>query len=187
MVVTTPTDFNLQTLRGRAFEGFVQFQIPTTTIPPSGVGAWYRMKERQNMTFAMNFDRARHYSDDGLLAVDPAGISHNFNMSIKVTSDLFDNVFSESSDKQTLSYWIYRNTVNQPIQVIFVTSFTTLLGPDLDTNEKDVNLKFVLDPSTFSPTLGASGGSPEISISGTVVSITSAIRSTTTEQDNGVP
>ena len=180
--MVAPTNFNLQTLRGRTFEGFVQFQIPTTTIPPSGVGAWYRMKERQNMTFNMNFDRARHYSDDGLLAVDPAGISHNFTMTIKVTSDLFDNVFSESSDKQTLSYWIYRNTINAPIQVIFVTSFTTLTGPAGSTTENDVNLKFVLDPSTFTPSMGSSGGSPEMTVSGTVVSITSALRETTTEQ-----
>lgn len=134
------------------------------------------------MTFNARFDRVKHYSDDGTLAVDPAGTSHSFTMNLKVTSDLFDNVFTESADKQTLSYWMFRNTTNQPIQVIFVTSFTTLLGPAGSTTEDDVNLKFVLDPSTFTPSLGASGGSPEIVVGGIVVSITSALRETSTEQ-----
>lgn len=180
--MVAPTDFNLQSLHGRTFEGFVQLQIPTTAIPPSGVGAFFRMKERQTMTFTMQFDRVKHYDDAGLLAVDPAGISHSFTMNLKVTSDLFDNVFSESSDKKTLSYWIFRNTINQPIQVIFVTSLKMLLGPVGFTTQDTVNLKFVLDPSTFSPSLGASGGSPEITVSGIVVSITSALRSTTSDQ-----
>jgi len=180
--MTAPTDFNLQSLHGRSFEGFVQFQIPTTAIPPSGAGVWYRMKERQTMSFKMQFDRATHYDDAGLKAVDPSGFNHSFSMDIKLTSDLFDSVFSESSDKQTLSYWIYRNTINQPIQVIFVTSFTMLTGPSGSTTQKNINLKFVLDPSSFSTSLGSSGGSPTLSVSGTVISITSALRSTTTDQ-----
>ena len=180
--MVAPTNFNLETLHGRSFEGFTQFQIPTTAIPPSGSGTWYRLKERQQMTFRMQFNRAEHYTDDGIKVVDPAGHSHTFSMDIKLTSDMFDNVFSESSDKKTLSYWIYRNTINAPIQVIFVTSFPTLLGPAGFTTENDVNLKFVLDPNTFSTGLGTSGGSPNLTISGTVVSITNALRSTTTEQ-----
>ncbi len=134
------------------------------------------------MSFNIQFNRAEHYDDAGLKAVDPAGHSHSFTMDIKLTSDLWDNVFSESSDKQTLSYWIFRNSINQPIQVIFVTSFTTLSGPAGSSTEDDVNLKFVLDPSKFTPSLGASGGSPSITVSGTVVSITNALRGTTTEQ-----
>ena len=177
------TDLNLQTLRGRTFEGFVQFQIPTTAIPPSGAGTWYRLKERQTMQFTMVFPRATHYSDDGTLAVDPSGQQHSFQMSIKLTSDMFDSLFSESSDKKTLSYWIYRNKIHQPIQIIFVTSFSTLSGPaGSDVLENDVNIKFVLDPNSFSTGLSANGGSPELSVSGAVISITSALRSTTTSQ-----
>ena len=89
--MVAPTNFNLQTLRGRAFQGFVQFQIPTDVTPPSGVGTWYRLKERQTMQFSMNFPRATHYSDDGTLAVDPSGQNHSFQMAIKLTSDMFDN------------------------------------------------------------------------------------------------
>ena len=63
--MVAPTNFNLQTLRGKAFQGFVQFQIPTDVVPPSGVGTWYRLKERQTMQFSMQFPRATHYSDDG--------------------------------------------------------------------------------------------------------------------------
>jgi len=176
--MVAPADFNIQTLRGRTFEGFVQFQIPTITIPPTGVGSWFRMKERQTMTFRMQYNRAEHYDDAGLKAVDPAGSSHNFTMNIKLTSDLFDPDFNETADKETLTYWMFRNETNQPIQVIFVTSFNTL---DTGINPA-VNLKFVLDPSTFTPSLGASGGSPEMIVSGTVVSITSAIKETSTDQ-----
>ncbi len=173
--MVAPTDLNLQSLHGRTFEGFVQFQIPDGST-------WYRMKERQTMQFRMQYNRVEHYSDDGLKAVDPSGHSHSFTMTIKVTSDMFDSVFSSTSDKKTLSYWIYQNEINAPIQVIFVTSMPTLSGPAGATTENDVNLKFVLDPSGFSTGLGASGGSPEITVSGTVLSITSALRSTTTDQ-----
>lgn len=180
--MVAPTNFNLQTLRGRTFEGFVQFQIPTTTIPPTGTGTWFRMKERQTMSFKLQYNRSEHYDDAGIKAVDPAGHAHSFTMDIKLTSDLFDNVFSESSDKQTLSYWIFRNSTNQPIQVLFVTSFAMLTGPAGSTTESNINLKFVLDPSTFTPSTGATGGSPSITVSGTVVSITNALRATTTDQ-----
>ncbi len=173
--MVAPTPFNLQSLHGRTFQGFVQFQEPSGS-------EWFRMKERQQMTFTMRFDRAPHYSDAGILAVDPAGISHSFTMDLKLTSDLFDDVFSASSDKETLSYWIYQNTIHAPIEVIFVTSFEMLLGPSGATTEKNINLKFVLDPNTFTPSLGASGGAPSITVGGIVLSITSAIRATTTEQ-----
>lgn len=173
--MVAPTDFNLVALHGQAFKGFVQFQIPDGSV-------WYRMKERQTMTFTMKYNRVPHYSDSGELVLDPAGISHNFTMNLKITSDLFDNVFSASSDKQTLSYWIYQNEINEPIEVIFVTSFDTLAGPSGSPTEDKVNIKFVLDPSEFRPSLGASGGAPEIVVSGQVTSITSALRSTTNEQ-----
>lgn len=134
------------------------------------------------MTFNIKYNRAPHYNDAGLLALDPAGLAHNFTMTLKLTSDLFDNVFSASSDKQTLSYWIFQNSINEPIEVIFVTSFDTLSGPSGSATEDKVNIKFVLDPSGFTPSLGASGGVPEIIVSGQVKSITSALRSTTNEQ-----
>ena len=134
------------------------------------------------MTFKMQFNRQEHYDDAGLKALDPAGHSHSFTMDIKVTSDLFDNEFTDTSEKQGLGWWIYRNTVNQPIQVLFVTSMKMLTGPAGFTTEDTVNLKFVLDPSTFTPSFGATGGSPSITVSGTVVSITSVLRQTTSDQ-----
>ncbi len=173
--MVAPTNFNLQALHGRTFQGFVQFQIPDGSV-------WYRMKERQQMTFNIRFDRAPHYNDAGLKANDPAGFSHSFTMDLKVTSDLFDDIFSASSDKQTLSYWIFQNTINEPITVIFVTSMEMLLGPSGSTDEDTVNIKFVLDPTTFSPSMGASGGAPSITVSGDVLSITSAVRDSTSEQ-----
>ena len=172
--MVAPTDFNLQSLHGRTFEGFVQFQIPDGSV-------WYRLKERQTMTFNMKFDRSKHYADDGTLAVDPAGISHTFSMSLKITSDMFDSVWPPT-DKKTLSYWIYKNMTFAPIEVIFVTSFKLLNGPAGDTSRNSVNIKFVLNPDSFTPSLGATGGAPEITVGGIVMSITNATRSTTTDQ-----
>jgi hypothetical protein len=186
--MVAPTPINLVALHGRTFEGFVQFQEPNSDQSPSeippveGATTWFRLKERQTMSFNMRFDRVPHYSDDGQKAVDPSGSSHSFQMDIKITSDMFDSVFSESSDKETLSYWIYRNTINKPIQVIFVTSFGMLEGPSGTPTQDTVNLKFVLDPSTFTPSLGATGGSPSIAVSGTVLSITSALRAVDGDQ-----
>lgn len=173
--MVAPTPINLASIHGHTFKGFVQFQIPNGSL-------WYRLKERQSMSFAMNFNRANHYSDDGTLVIDPAGQNHTFQMTIKITSDMFDTVFSASSDKKTLSYWIYQNTILSPIDIIFVTSFENLAGSSPYDTSRFVNLKFVLDPSSFTSSLGASGGSPEMIVSGAVKSITSATRSTTSDQ-----
>ncbi len=183
--MVAPTDFNLQDYRGQAFQGFVQFQEPDGST-------WYRLKERQNMTFNMSYDRTPHYSDDGQKVVDPTGHSHRFQMTIKLTSDMFDNTAwtytggkldtGLAIDKKTLSYWIYKNELYEPIEIIFVTSMPTKTGPSGFPTENDVNIKFVLDVNTFSTGLSPSGGVPEITVSGTVLSITSALRSTTTDQ-----
>lgn len=176
------TNLNESNFHGHTFKGFVQFQNTTDATPAVATGLWYRLKERQNMSFNMNFNRSNHYADDGTLVLDPSGHSHSFNMTIKLTSDMFDNVFSVNSSKKTLSYWIYQNTVNNPIEIIFVTSFDTLTGPTSNPNENSVNIKFVLDPSSFSTGLSSNGGSPEISISGAVKSITTAVRHSTKDQ-----
>lgn len=174
--MVAPTDLNLRTLRGTTFLGFVQFQEPSGSV-------WYRLKERQTLNVTFKFNRAQHYDDAGALALDPAGISHSFSMVLKVTSDIFDDVFSSASDKQTLSYWIFQNSINAPIDVIFVTSMQMLAGPAGDTTRDVVNLKFTLNPDTFGPiTYSATGGSHEITVSGIVTSITEAIRDTTEEQ-----
>ena len=53
----------------------------------------------------------------------------------------------------------------------------------MDTSSNnDVNIKFVLDPNVFSTSLSANGGSPELSVSGAVISITSALKSNGTDQ-----
>lgn len=178
-----PTDLNLSTLRGTTFKGFVQFQEPTATIPPTGSGTWFRMKERQTLNVTFKFNRAQHYDDTGTLSLDPAGIAHSFSMVLKVTSDIFDNVFTDASDKKTLSWWIFKNTQNEPIEIIFVTSMEMLDGPSGSSSEKFVNLKFTLNPDTFGPiTYSASGGSHEITVSGIITSISEAIRDTTVQQ-----
>ena len=180
--MVAPTNFNLRTLRGTTFKGFVQFQEPEGTT-------WFRLKERQTLNVTFRFNRAQHYDDAGNLTLDPAGISHSFTMLLKVTSDLFDDEFDTTSpisgtmDKKTLSYWIAKNQVHEPIDVIFVTSMEMLDGPAGDTAEKFINLKFTLVPDTFGPiNYSATGGSHEITVSGIITSITEAIRDTTTDQ-----
>ena len=111
--MVAPTNFNLQTLRGKAFQGFVQFQIPTDTTPPTGSGTWYRLKERQTMRVDLNFPRATHYSDDGTLAVDPAGQNHSFQMSIKLTSDMFDTANPPTDKKHYHIGYIETKYINQ--------------------------------------------------------------------------
>lgn len=178
-------NLNTDNLHGRTFKGFVQFQVPDGST-------WYRLKERQNMSFNISYQRVIHYTDDGRKVSDPSGSNHTFQMTIKLTSDMFDNTpwtytgailnSGLAIDKETLSYWIYKNELNEPIEVIFVTSFEMLSGPSGATSENDINLKFRLDPHTFSTGLGSSGGSPEITVSGIVLSITSALRSNTSDQ-----
>jgi hypothetical protein len=175
-----PTDINEDQFHGQAFKGFVQFQEPG--------GTWYRMKERQQMSFNMSYQRSSHYTDDGRKVTDASGSNHTFQMTIKLTSDMFDttawtytNGILNSGiviDKKTLSYWIYKNELSEPIEIIFVTSFPTL---DVG-GTPDVNLKFRLDPHTFSTGLSPQGGAPDITVTGIVLSVTSALKSANSEQ-----
>lgn len=158
------TDFNLDTLRGYTFNGFVQFQNPTG-------GAYLRLKERQTMNLTARYDRVKHYTDAGVLRVDPAGISHSFDMRIKLTADIIATDYSVNSDKKTISYWMAKNDVHEPIEVIFVATLEHLTGAN-----DFSHFKFTLDPNTFTPSFGASGGSPEIAISGIVLSIDSVLK-----------
>ena len=178
--MVAPTDFNEVAKRGTTFKGFVQFQDPAGAV-------WFRLKERQNLSLTFKFNRAPHYDDAGLLALDPAGINHSFSMTLKVTSDLFDTVYDTTSpitgDEKTISYWIAKNAVHEPLDVIFVTSMQMLEDPAGGQTTPFINMKFVLSPDTFGPiTYGSSGGSHDISISGIEKSITEVIRDTTTDQ-----
>jgi hypothetical protein len=185
--MVAPTNFNEQVYRGKAFEGFLQFQIPDGST-------WYRLKERQAVAFTFNYSRATHYSDSGQKALDPSGFSHSFSMTIKLTSDMFcdrawtytngvldKTVAFTSAEKNTISYWLYKNEIYDPIEMVFVTSFPTLSAP-APTTKDDVNIKIHMDPNTFATGISASGGSPELTITGDVLSVTHAVRSTTTEQ-----
>ncbi len=158
------TDFNLQDIRTRAFKGFVQFQDPDN---PSN---FLRLKERQTMGVTFNFERVPHYNDSGIKALDPAGHTHSFTTVLKVTSDLIDDEYNKvnpdaTAEKKTLSYWILKNELYEPIQLIFVTTLEARDGQFLQ-------FKYTLDPQTFGPiTLGATGGTSNITLSGEVIKI----------------
>ena len=168
------TNFNLQDIRTRAFKGFVQFQDPDN---PSN---FLRLKERQTMGLTFSFDRVPHYNDSGIKVVDPAGHNHSFTTVLKVTSDIIDDEYNKANpdataDKKTLSYWILKNELYEPIQLIFVTTLEARDGQFLQ-------FKYTLDPQTFGPiTLGASGGTSNITVTGEVIAIEEIVRSNQAE------
>ncbi len=162
-------DFNLQGIRTRAFKGFVQFQNP------DNASEFLRLKERQTMNVTFNFNREPHYDDAGIKVLDPAGHNHSFTTTLKVTSDLIDDQYDKTdpdtgSDQKTLSYWILKNELYEPIQVIFVVTLEARDGQFL-------HFKYTLDPTTFGPvTLGATGGTSNITVAGEVIAIEEIIR-----------
>jgi len=163
------TDFNLQDLRTRAFKGFVQFQDPDDS------NNFLRLKERQTMSVTFNFSREPHYDDAGIKVLDPSGHNHSFTTVLKVTSDLLDTTYDKSdpdatSGKETLSYWILKNELFEPIQIIFVVTLEARDGQFL-------HFKYTLEPQTFGPiTLGATGGTSNITVAGEVIAIEEIIK-----------
>ena len=166
------TDFNLQDLRTRAFKGFVQFQ------DPDNASIFLRLKERQTMSVTFNFSREPHYDDAGIKVLDPSGHNHTFTTVLKVTSDLLDDQYDKNdpdtgADQRTLSYWILKNELFEPIQVIFVVTLEARDGQFL-------HFKYTLEPQTFGPvTLGATGGTSNITVAGEVIAIEEIIKTST--------
>lgn len=169
--MVTPTDFNLRNLRTRAFKGFIQFQDPDN---PS---VFLRLKERQTMNVTFDFAKTPHYDDAGIKVLDPAGHTHSFTTILKVTSDLLDDEYDKvnpdaSADKRTLSYWILKNELFEPIQLIFVTTLEARSGTVGDEDTKFLHFKYTLEPNTFGPiTLGATGGTSDITVTGEIIRI----------------
>ena len=168
------TDFNLQDLRTRAFKGFVQFQ------DPDNASIFLRLKERQTMSVTFNFSREPHYDDAGIKVLDPSGHNHSFTTVLKVTSDLLDTTYDKNdpdatSGKETLSYWILKNELYEPIQIIFVVTLEARDGQFL-------HFKYTLEPQTFGPiTLGATGGTSNITVAGEVIAIEEIIKTGTAD------
>ncbi len=164
-------NFNLDTLRARTFKGYVQFEDPGTP------GTFYRLKDRQVMTTLLDYLLDGHYADDGVKSLDPAGHNHRFNMNLKMTLDLADDVFSAASDPETLSYWIFQLEQHTPLTISFATIVATEGNLSGDTH---IQLLFSLVPSTFGPMVfGSTGGSIEIGISGEIIAVTSLTRENT--------
>lgn len=168
------TDFNLQDLRTRAFKGFVQFQDPDNS------SIFLRLKERQTMSVTFNFSREPHYDDAGIKVLDPSGHNHTFTTVLKVTSDLLDDQYDKNdpdtnADQKTLSYWILKNELFEPIQVIFVVTLEARDGQFL-------HFKYTLEPQTFGPiTLGATGGTSNITVAGEVIAIEEIIKTSSAD------
>jgi len=166
------TDFNKPEFRSQVWKGFVQFQVPDGSV-------WYRLKEKQNMQTTFSFERATHYTDTGRKFLDPSGYNHRFAITLKLTADMIESVTNSApSNKTTLSYWIYKNAINDPVELIFVNTFEANSQPD--TSGKFIHFKFRLDPSVFGP-ITTNDGSSEIVISGEIVEITTATRTTSSD------
>lgn len=184
-MVYSTTDKNTQSTRSRRFKGYLQFQDVASDSSVS-TNAYYRMKERQNLTVNFRFLRDGHYSDDGVKVLDPNGYEHTFSVTIKLTADMMDSVYSNSSDKNTLSYWIYKSAANgvnigdlDPVQIVFVTTMEALTGPSGSTTSKYLHWKFILDPQTYQFGFNENSGTDEVTIGGEVISIQDVKRSTT--------
>ena len=169
-------DFNLSSLRARRFKGYLQFQDPDNT------SNYLRLKERQTMSINLSFGRDSHYDDQGQKVLDPAGYTHNFSVGLKTSADMFDTGFTwtgfgESgnvvpTDKSSLSYWIYKNQIYEPVELIFITTMETLGS----SSNKYLHLKFTCDVNQFSP-VSRSGAISDTSVSGEILRIESVKRS----------
>ena len=164
-------DFNLASLRSRKFKGFLQFQDPDNT------SNYLRLKERQTMTLSLQFTRDAHYDDQGQKVLDPAGYNHSFSCSVKSTADMFDSGFTylgagsgsnvAPTDKSSISYWIYKNQIYEPIEVIFITTHETL-GTGAN---KYLHLKFTCDVNSFTPVSLGAGATSETTIGGEITRV----------------
>jgi len=155
-------DTNEQVNRAKTFRGFVQFEDP-------GAGTdTLRLKERQSLQITYRFTRDTHFNDEGVKNIDWAGYDHTFQLTIKLTADMFDTV-DPPTDETTLSYWIDQNMPpnNNPIQIVFIATATT----DAVSN-RFIRQKFTLVPHTFGPvTWSRNSGTNEMTIIGEIISI----------------
>lgn len=167
-------DVNKSDYRTQVVNGFVQFQDPDNT------SNYLRLKEKQTLSTTFNFGRVPHYNDAGRKVLDPSGYTHTFNMTLKLTADMFENVDNSApTDKSTISYWIYKNTIYQPVELVFVTTLQALNEVTPAGGDKYVHFKFKLDPNVFGPiTHNNTTGVNEISISGEVIEVVTVTRET---------
>lgn len=162
-------DTNEQNYRTRTFDGFIQMQDPDT---PSN---YLRFKERQSVNVTFRFGREGHYNDAGRKKLDPVGHNHTFDMRLKFTNDLLSSSDDPPTDQSTLSYWLYQNALFNPVELVFVTTLVSV-NP-VTASESYGHFKFKLDPDTFGPiTFNNSSGLNEIGISGEVIEIVTAVR-----------
>ena len=185
-MVETFSNFNEAVDRTQTYKGIVEFIDPNTSPPNE---AHFRLKERQSLQVTYRFLRETHYNDEGIKNIDWAGYDHTFSLTIKMTSDMFDNVSSftgtgGSSDGTTLTFWLEQNMPpnNIALEIKFISSSEALSGPTGSETEKFLDQIFQLVPHTFGPvTLNRGTGTQEITVIGEVISITKIIRSATTQ------
>jgi len=178
------SDINLSSLRARKYKGYLQMQDPEST------SNYLRLKERQTMSISFNFQREGHYDDQGQKINDPTGYSHSFSCSIKTTPDMFDTGFRYDgagdtdnvapTDKSTISYWIYKNQIYEPVELIFITTHETL-GTGAN---KYLHLKFTCDVNAITP-VTLSGATSETTISGEILRVEAVKRSSSATTMSG--
>jgi hypothetical protein len=168
-------DINLQGLRTSTYKGFIEFKDPDGST-------YYRIKERQNATLGFSFSYSEHYTDSGFKSLDPTGYNHSFDMTLKVTSDMIDDVTSSGgapNDKKTISYWIYKASQMDPIDLVFVAKQEALAEPSgQSSNEKHLWYKFKVRLTSFTTAYGTSGGSQNWDLRGIITEINAIERTT---------
>ena len=181
MTEASPTVWNKPEYRTRRYKGYVQFQDPTNS------SSWLRLKEKQTVSVSLNYSLNPHYNDAGLKFLDPAGHSHQFSTTIKLTTDMIDNNTGDwitgtttttnavSTNQKTLSYWIEKLQRYEPVIMTFVTTSEALSGPSGATGESTIKLKFSCQPTNF--TFGMDATAQDVAISGQITDIKTISRS----------
>jgi hypothetical protein len=174
-------NINDQSLRTNTWKGYIQFKDPASST-------YYRLKERQTASITFGFDYSQHYSDSGSKALDPTGYGHAFSTTIKVTSDMVDDIPDGGSsgdapvDQKTISYWIYKASKLEPIDLTFVARMVALSGPSGQTDEVNIWFKFKVRLTSFGTGYTTAGGSQNFDISGIITEINTIERTNSTTE-----
>ena len=167
-------DINLQSQRTSTYKGFLEFKDGSN---------YYRLKERQNASLGFTFSYSSHYSDSGFKTLDPTGYDHSFSCTIKVTADMMDVEQSSSGDAptntKTISYWIYKASKFEPVDIIFVAKQVAIGSSDTKPN---IWYKFKVRLTSFGTGYSSTGGSQDWDLNGIITEINAIERNNSSSE-----
>ena len=156
------TDWNEAADIGLKYKGY--FQIFDGATP-------FRFKELQEVTITTIADTEKHYSDDGSKTLSSLGDSSTFEMTTKLTADLFD-VVSPATDTKTISYF-QEQIINK--RLIPLATFEGVQETEASSNSFIV-INFDAFVTNIEITRLPSTGVPAVVITGEIKTITQSQR-----------